>query len=103
VSKKAAPEEESVAQEPGVEELFSKEERWEMTQRAKRWEEHPNELIDWIQNRVFFLIQIVEKLATGEKSLPGRTGQNIFYRALKEFHELATLVVKTSVQGEAKK
>jgi hypothetical protein len=68
--------------------------------RADYWEKNPEELVPWIQNRVLYLIQIVEKLATGEKSLPGRTGQNIFYRSLKEFHELAVLVVKTSMRQE---
>jgi hypothetical protein len=93
----------SAAEEPGVESLFSPAERWEMQKRAELWEKEPAELLDWIQGRVFYLIQIVEKLATGEKSLPGSTGQNIFYRALKEFHELATLVVKTSMSRTEKK
>lgn len=84
----------SVVEEPGVLELFSPGERWEMRQTAAAWKQSPDDLVLWLEEQVFFQIQLLSKLASGEKSLPGRTGQNIFYRALKEFNELASEVVK---------
>lgn len=82
-----------VTEELDVVNLFSPVEKAEMRVQVARWKENLDELAEWFEDDLLYQIQVLSKLARGDKSLPGRTGQNIFARAIRDYNALATEVM----------
>jgi len=83
--------------------LFSPEQMQKYAERATMWMSGPEgvrDLEDYLQHSTLMLMQVTADVAAGRVALPGRSGMNIWARAIRDFPTLAQNVLNILAERE---